>query len=339
MAVTPDVVLKDLRAKRYKPLYFLHGDEPYYIDAVTEELESKVISASEKGFNEFIMFGKDTDVSSVLIHARRFPFMAERQLVIVKEAQKLGGIDQKESQARLEDYAINAPESTILVFCFHGNADERKTFIKAMNLKGVVMQSKKMYDNKLPEWLTGYCQAEGVKISAKAVQMMVDNIGNDLKRLSNEIRKIMVNLQVDQGIDADIVQRFVGISKDYNVFEFQKALINRDVMKSNQIATYFAANSKDNPLAPILIILYNFFSKVLIAHASPDKSEKGLAVLLGVNPFFVKDYFSAIRNYPIQKVNHIIHYLRESDARMKGIDGVSYTEGELLRELIFKILH
>lgn len=339
MAQTPDLVLKDLRAKRYKPLYFLHGDEPFYIDAVTEELETKLIPESEKGFNQFIMFGKDTDVSSVLSHARRFPFMAERQLVIVKEAQKLGGIDQKENEARLEDYAANAPASTVLVFCFHGNADERKSFIKAMNLKGVVMQSKKMYDNKLPEWLMGYCQAEGVKISTKAVQMMVDNIGNDLKRLSNETRKIMVNLQVGRGIDADTVQRFVGISKDYNVFEFQKALINRDVMKSNQIASYFASNSKDNPLAPILIILYNFFSKVLVAHASPDKSDKGLAVVLGVNPFFVKDYLSAIRNYPLQKAAHIIHHLRETDARMKGIDGVSYSEGELLRELVFKILH
>ena len=339
MAQTPDTVLKDIRAKRYKPLYFLHGDEPFYIDLIAEELESRIVPESERGFNQFILYGKDTDVAGVLSYARRFPFMAERQLVLVKEAHKLGGIDQKDSQTRLEEYANNPPPSTVLIFCFHANADERKLFVKAMNTHGVVVQSKKMYDNKLPEWVSSFCQTEGVKISPKAVQMLVDNIGNDLKRLSNEIRKIMVNLRVDQGIDAEVVERFVGISKEYNVFEFQKALIMRDVMKANQIITYFSANAKDNPLAPILIILYNFFSKVLLAHASADKSDKGLAVSLGVNPYFVKDYMTALRNYPLPKVVHIIHYLRESDGRLKGLDGVSTSEGELLKELVFKIIH
>lgn len=339
MAQTPDIVLKEIRSKKFRPIYFLHGDEPYYIDSIAEELEKRVVPESEKGFNQFVLYGKDTDMAGVLSYARRFPFMAERQLILVKDANKLGGIEQKEQQARLEDYALNPLNSTVLVFCFHANADERKTFIKSINTNGVVVQSKKMYDNKLPEWVASFCQHEGVKISPKAVQMMVDNIGNDLKRLSNEIRKIMVNLRVDEGIDASAIERFVGISKEYNVFEFQKALMTRDVMKANQIATYFSANSKDNPLAPILIILFGFYTKVLLAHASKDKSEKGLATELGVNPYFVKDYLLAIRNYPLPKVANIIHYLRECDARLKGLDGVSIPEGELLKELVFKIVH
>jgi DNA polymerase-3 subunit delta len=339
MAQTPDVVLKEIRAKKYKPLYFLHGDEPYYIDAIAEELEKRVVPEAEKGFNQFVLYGKDTDIAGVLSYARRFPFMAERALVIVKDANKLGGIEQKEQQGRLEDYLLNPLPSTVLVLCFQANADERKSYVKAFGTHGVVVQSKKMYDNKLPDWVASYCQAEGVKISPKAVQMLVDNIGNDLKRLSNEIHKIMVNLRVDEGIDASAVERFVGISKEYNVFEFQKALMVRDVMKANRIATYFSANTKDNPLAPILIILYNFFSKLLIAHSSPDKTDRGLATELGVNPYFVKDYMLAMRNYPLPKVAHIIHYLRECDSRMKGLDGVSIPEGELLKELVFKIVH
>ncbi|KAA6439164.1 DNA polymerase III subunit delta [Dyadobacter flavalbus] len=339
MAQTPETILKEIRSKKFKPLYFIHGDEPYYIDAIADELEKRVVPESEKGFNQFIIYGKDTDLTGVLGYARRFPFMAERQIVIVKDANKLGGIEQKEQQARLEDYALNPAASTVLVFCFHANADERKSFIKAIGTHGAVVQSKKMYDNKLPDWVAAFCQQEGVKISPKAIQMLVDNIGNDLKRLSNEVRKIMVNLRVDEGIDASAVERFVGISKEYNVFEFQKALMQRDVMKANQIASYFSANSKDNPLSPILIILYNFFAKLLLAHASKDKSEKGLAAELGVNPYFVKDYLLAIRNYPLPKVTHVIHYLRECDSRLKGLDGVSIPEGELLKELVFKIVH
>jgi DNA polymerase-3 subunit delta len=339
MAVTADVVLKEIKAKNYKPVYFLYGDEPYYIDIIAEKLENQVVPESEKGFNQFVLYGKDTDVASVLSYARRYPFMAERQLILVKDANKLGGIEQKEQLTRLEDYALNPLKSTILVLCFQASADERKSYIKAFNNHGAVVQSKKLYDNKLPEWVSGFCQNEGVKISPKAIQMMVDNIGNDLKRLSNEIRKIMVNLTVGQGIDADVVERFVGISKEYNVFEFQKSLIMRDVVKANKIVSHFAANSKDNPLAPILIILFGFYTKLLLAHASPDKSERGLAAELGVNPYFVKDYLLAMRNYPLPKVAQVIHYLRECDGRLKGIDGVSYQEGELLRELVFKIVH
>jgi DNA polymerase-3 subunit delta len=339
MALTPDVILKEVKSKVYKPVYFLYGDEPYYLEVIADLLESQVVPEHEKGFNQFIIYGKDSDVAGVLSYARRFPFMAERQLILVKDANKLAGIDSKDQLARLEDYVQNPLKSTVFVLCFQANADERKSHIKAFNTHGVVVQSKKLYDNKLPEWVASYCQGEGVKISPKAVQMLVDNIGNDLKRLTNEIKKIMVNLRVDQGVDADVVERFVGISKEYNVFEFQKSLIQRDVIKANRIVSHFAANSKDNPLAPMLIILFGFFAKLLLAHSSKDKSERGLAAELGINPFFVKDYSLAMRNYSLPKVAQVIHYLRECDGRLKGLDGVSYAEGELLKELVFKIVH
>jgi DNA polymerase III subunit delta len=339
MALAPDVITKEIKSKQLRPVYFLYGDEPYYINAIAEELEKRVVPAAEKDFNQFVLYGKDTDLAGVLGHARRFPFMAERQLVLVREAQKLGGMEQKDQLSRLEEYALNPLASTVLVFCVHGNADERKAFMKAIAQRGAVVQSKKLYDNKLPEWVAGYCHTHGVKISPKAVQMLVDNIGNDLQRLVNEIQKVLVNLTVGDGIDANLVEKYIGISKEYNVFEFQKALLQRDVLKANQIAAHFAANPKDNPLAPILIILYGFFSKVLITHATADRSERGLAASLGVNPYFVKDYALAARNYPLPKVAHIIHYLRTCDSQLKGVEGSSATEGELLKELVFKIIH
>lgn len=339
MAQVPEAVLKEIRGKDYKPVYFLYGDEPYYIDLIAEELEKRVVAESEKGFNQFVIYGKDTDIAGALGYAKRYPFMAERQLVLVKEANKLSGMDQKEQLARLEEYALNPLASTVLVLCYHDKADERRTHVKAFAKHGALVHSKRLYDNKLPEWVTNYCHTHGVKISPKAVQMLVNNIGNDLKRIVSEIQKILINLKVGEGVDADLIERYVGISKDYNVFEFQKALQNRDVEKANRIAVYFAVNPRDNPLAPILIILFGFFSKVLLTHASPDRSDNGLASLLGVNPFFVKDYVQAARNYPVAKVADIIHALRQADAQMKGVDSGSIQDGELLRELVFAIIH
>ncbi len=339
MALSPEAILKEIRSKHFKPVYFIFGDEPYYIDLIADELEKTVVPESEKGFNQFIMYGKDTDVAGVISYAKRYPFMAERQLVLVKEAHKLGGIDQKEQQSRLEDYALHPLQSTILVLCYQDKADERRTHVKAFSKVGAVVQSKRLYDNKLPDWVTSYCHTHGVKISPKAVLMLVNNIGNDLKRLVSEIQKIMINVKAGQGIDADLIERYVGISKEYNVFEFQKALAVRDVYKANQIAGYFAANPKDNPLAPILIILYNFFSKVLLTHAATDRSDTGLASLLSVNPFFVKDYTQAARNYPVNKLAHVIQVLRKTDAQLKGVESGATSEGDLLKEFVFTILH
>jgi DNA polymerase-3 subunit delta len=325
-------VLKDLKKKVYAPLYLLHGDEPYYIDKVSDFIEENALSPSDRSFNQFVFFGKDLTIPALISHAKRFPMMAERQLILVKEAQGLQGIEQKEMQVALENYAKNPLTSTVLVLVFKASADERKTWVKTFDKAGILMTSKKFYDNKIPD-------EHGLKISRKAIEMLVENVGNDLKRLASEIDKIMLNLRIDEEINAQVVEKYVGISKEYNYFEFQKALINRDILRANQIVNFFAANPKDNPLAPIVLLLYNFFSKVLLTHATQDKSERNLATVLGVNPFFTKDYVSAVRNYNLAKVVQIIGEIKKLDLKSKGVESGSLSDGEALKEMTFRILH
>jgi DNA polymerase-3 subunit delta len=339
MPKTASEVLKDLKKKSYSPLYLLHGDEPFYVDKVSDFIEENALSPSDRSFNQFIFFGKDLTIPALLSHAKRFPMMAERQLIMVKEAQGLQGIEQKEMQTALENYAKNPLTSTILVLVFKAGADERKTWVKAFDKAGVMMPSKKLYDNKIPDWILEYCHESGLKISRKAIEMLCENVGNDLKRLASEIDKIMLNLRVDEEINAQVVEKFVGISKEYNYFEFQKAIINKDVLRANQIVNFFAANPKDNPLAPIVILLYSFFSKVLLTHATPDKSERNLAVVLGVNPFFTKDYGLAARNYSLGKVVQIINDIKKLDLKSKGVEAGSLSDGDALREMTFRTLH
>jgi DNA polymerase III subunit delta len=337
-------LLKDIRNKRVAPVYLLHGDEPYYLDRVADELEKTVVPVAERGFNQFVLFGKDADVGAVLNYARRYPFMAERQLVLVKDAQSLTGIGDKAAQKLLEDYALNPLASTVLVLCYVREdgkpaLDERKAWVKSFGSKGVLLGIKKLYENKLVDWVGDYCREQGVKISPKACALLADHIGNDLRRMASEIDKILLNLAVSEEISATTVERLVGISRDYNVFELQKALVQRDVVKANRIVDYFGRNPKDNPLVMILGQLFSYFSKVLLVQASKDQSEKGLAPVLGVNPFFVKDYLQAARTFPLVKVADIIHELRVADARAKGIAAPTMSEADILKELIFSILH
>jgi len=339
MNLTPEQALKEIRQKKIQPLYFIHGDEPYFIDSLTDALEKAVVPAAEKGFNQFVLYGKDADVGTILNYARRFPFMAERQLVMVKEAQQSNGLDGKEKTGLLEDYATRPLSSTVLVLSFQENFDMRKSLPKTFEKNGVLVQCKKMYDNKLPDWVGEYARGRGVKISIKAIQMLVENIGNDLKRLTSEMDKILLNLTASEEITAGIVEKYVGISKEYNVFELQRALTQRDVLKANKIVNYLAANPKDNPLPQVLIILYNFFSKVLVIHGTKDKSDGNLASVLGVNPFFVKDYISAARQYALIQVVKAIKSLRHADNVSKGIESGSMDERAILKELVFNILH
>ena len=338
-ATTPEQVLKDIRQKKIQPLYFIHGDEPYYIELLADALEKAVVPAAEKSFNQFVVFGKDVEVGGVVNYARRFPFMADRQLVLVKEAQQVAGIDNKDKNALLEAYALKPLPSTVLAICFQGNFDARKSLPKSFEKNGVVVQSKKMYDNKLPDWVAEYIRSRGAKVSPKAIQMLVEYIGNDLKRMVSEVDKVLLNLTVADEISAAVVEKYVGISKEYNVFELQKALTQRDVLKANRIANYLAANPKENPLPQVLIILYNFFSKILLVHTSRDKSEAGVAAVLGINAFFAKDYLLAARNYPVAHVAHVISALRHADNASKGIAAGAADGNAILRELVFKILH
>ena len=332
-------ILKSIKKDAIKALYFLHGEEPFHIEQIIDKIQKLAIPEHEKGFNEFVLFGKELNIGALLNYARRFPMMAERQLIIVKDAQQIQGIDQKENQKLIEEYALHPLGSTILVLAFGNAQDERKAWVKAFGKSGVLFNSKKMYDNQLPDCVADHCHGKGMKISPKAIQLLVEHIGNDLKRLTSEIEKVILNLKSGEGIDADLIQKYVGISKEYNVFELQKALIQRDVVKANQIIIYFANNPKDNPIQPVIIILYNFFSKVLLVHASGEKSDSGVASLLKVNSFFAKDYINATRNYSLPKLRSVIHSLKIADLKSKGVETGEETEGDILKRLVFEILH
>lgn len=332
-------ILKSIKKDSIKPLYFLHGEEQFYIEQIVEKIQSLAIPVHEKSFNEFVLFGKDLNVGVLLNYARRFPMMAERQLIIVKEANQIQGIDLKDNQKLIEDYAHNPLISTILILSFSNAQDERKTWVKTFAKKGILQNFKKLYDNQLPEFVASYCHGRGVKISMKAIQLLIEHTGNDLKRLTSELEKVILNVKLGDGIDADAIQKYVGISKEYNVFELQKALIQRDVVKANQIIMYFGNNPKDNPIQPILTILYIFFSKVLLIHGSNDKSESGVASLLKVNSFFGKDYLAAARNYSLSKLAFVIHCIKIADLKSKGVEAGEEKEFDILKKLVFEILH
>lgn len=339
MSSTPEIILKNLKNKQIAPLYLLSGDEPFYLEKVVEALEEMTIPPSERSFNQFVLFGKDHSVVSLMGYAKRFPMMADRQLVLVKEAQSMSGLDSKESVRLLEEYALKPMPSTVLVLCFKETVDERKSWVKAFEKNGVVVASRKLYESKIPDWIAAYCHERGAKVSKSALMMLAEYVGSDLKRIANEIDKILLNIQAGQAITAEVVELYSGVSKEYNSFEFQKALFLRDVLKANRIAAYFALNPKSNPLQPILTVLYNSFSKLLTVHTASDPSEKGLALQLGVNPYFVKDYLIGAKNYPFEKTAAVLHTLRTIDARSKGVGAGSWSDGLLLQELVYEVLH
>ncbi len=340
MPQRPEAVLEKLKKREFAPVYFLQGEEPYYIDLISDFIETHVLQDHEKGFNQVVCYGKDVNMGTVITQARRFPMMAERQVVIVKEAQEISDLAREDAQKLLEGYVQHALPSTVLVFAHkHKSLDGRKSLAKTLDKQAILVEAKKLYDNKLPEWVLSYVREKAYRIQPQAAQLLADYIGNDLSRLSNEIDKLMLNIPAKSEITTDHIQKYVGISKDYNVFELQAALIQRNVLKANQIIHYFESNPKSNPTIMVIVTLFSFFSKVLLAHSTTDRSEAGVAAALGVNPYFAKDYLTAIRNYPFQKATRIIHYLREADLQAKGIEAGHISDGDILRELVFKILH
>ena len=339
MPQSPDSIINLINAGKFSLVYFLQGEETFYIDLITSLIEKNALPDHEKGFNQVICYGKDNTVGSILNHARRYPMMADRTVVIVKEAQDIQDLAKEDAQTLLEKYIYSPLASTILVFAHKNKTlDGRKSLTKTLDKNAVLVESKKLYDNKLPDWIIQYVKEKKFNIQPEASQILANNIGNDLSRLSNEIDKVCLNLKEEKLITADLVQKYIGISKEYNIFELQKALQQKNVLKANEIILYFEKNIKQNPLIPAITILFNFFSKVMLVHQALDKSDSYLAKALGVNPFFVKDYTIAAKNYNMNKLVHIIKYLSEADLQSKGIDSAK-NEGEILRELIFKILH
>jgi DNA polymerase III subunit delta len=350
-----EAILLDLKRKIFKPVYFLSGEEAYYIDLISDYIEQHTLDESEKEFNQTVVYGKDTELSTVLSLAKQFPMMSDYQVVIVKEAQNIKELGKKSSASDDDDtetapsnaaaqsllaYLKSPLPSTILVFCYkYKTVDKRSALGKAIQKQTVYLETKKLYDNQLPDWITNYVKEQKHQIHPKASFLMAEFLGNDLSKIVNELQKLFINLKPDQEITADLIQDNIGISKEYNVFELQNALAAKDIMKANRIVNYFAANEKENPLPMVMSSLYSYFTKILQIHFLQDKSKFSVAGALGVNPFFADGYIKAAANYPSVKLKHIFSYLKDYDLKSKGVNNVSLGSGDLLKELIFKILH
>ncbi len=328
-------LLKDLKNKVYHPVYFLSGEETYYIDQVSDYIEDNVLDATEKDFNQTILYGKETDVTTIISEAKRYPMMANHHVVIIKEAQLLSRqIDQ------LEPYIDNPTPSTILVICYKYNIiDGRKKFGKKVKEKTVYLETKKLYDNKIPDWISAYLKDKSYTITIPAATLIAEFLGTDLSKIANELNKLIINVPEGIEITPELVEKNIGISKDFNAFELNKAIGVKNILKANQIVNHFAKNDKDHPLVVTVGLLYTFFSNILKYHYTADKSKNNIAALLKVNPFFVGEYQVAAHNYPIKKAVKVIEYLRDYDLKSKGVDNASTSDGELLKELVFKILH
>lgn len=350
-------ILTDLKRRIFKPVYFLSGEEAYYIDLISDYIEKNVLDESEQEFNQTILYGKDIDLNAIISAAKRFPMMSEYQVVIVKEAQNLkelgkasGGDDDDDdipakktsssSSNALASYLQQPQSSTILVFCYkYKTLDKRSTVYKSLQKNHVFLETKKMYDNQIPEWITSFVQERKFKIGPKASFLLSEFLGNDLSKITNEVDKLLINLKEGDEITPDAVQDNIGISKEFNVFELQDALAKKDILKANRIINYFSSNEKEHPAVMTLSTLYGYFSKILLYHFCPDKSKFAVAQALGVNPFFVDGYAKAAQNYGTAKLKAIFSYLKEYDLKTKGVDNSGVSNGELMKELIFKILH
>lgn len=334
--VTYDEIARDLKNRIYKPVYYLMGEESYYIDNISEYISQTVLTEEEKEFNQTVMYGSDIDVATIINTAKRYPMMAEHQVVIVKEAQNIKNIEQ------LAYYVQKPLLSTILVICHkHGVLDRRKKLAAIIEKEGVLFESKKIKETQLPGFITSYLKRKSVDIEPKSTEMMAEFVGTDLSRMAGELEKLVLTLPVGQKrITPELIERNIGISKDYNNYELRSALIAKDVLKANKIIKYFEENPKTNPIQMTLSVLFNFFSNLMLVYYAPDKTEQGVALQLGLkSPWQAREYLAAVRKFSGVKVMEIIGEIRYCDARSKGVENSSLKDGELLRELIYKILH
>ena len=334
-SISYDQILTDLRKKAYSPVYFFMGEEPYYIDLLSDFIQNNVLSDTEKEFDQTVLYGNEADIKTIINAAKRFPMLGKLQVIIVKEAQSVKAWDD------LVFYLQNPSPTTILVFCYkYGTPDKRKKWVTELAKVGVVYESTKLRDYQLGPWIKNYTKSQNVAIDEKAVAMLSEFLGSDLSKMVHELDKLLITKPAGMtSITPELVEKNIGISKDFNVFELQSALINKDVYKANQIIRYFSENKKANPLVVVLSQLFNYFSNLMIYHYLPNKSEGVVASELKINPYFVKDYQKAAQTFGAWKTMNIISYIRETDARYKGIDNPSADEADIMKELIFKILH
>ncbi|PRP66896.1 DNA polymerase III subunit delta [Nonlabens agnitus] len=327
-------ILTSIKAKKYAPVYFLYGDEPYFIDQISDAIENSVLDESERGFNQMVLYGKDAKVDEIIESAKRFPMMAPYQVIIVKEAQHLSS-----KLTQMESYMENPSATTILVFNFkYKKPDGRTKVFKNIKKNGVVFESKTIYDNQMPNWISGHLKEMGYSIEPKATQMLVEFIGNDLSRISNELEKLTIVHDKSQPITPQAIEENIGFSKDFNNFELRKALGNRDTVKVHRIINYFSENPKDNPIVLTTAQLHSFFVQLLKVHALKDRSPKSVARAAGINPFFVQELLVAVRNYPMKYCSRAIQIIREMDVKSKGVGAIQMPQADLLKETMVKIM-
>ncbi len=333
--MTYEQLMGDLKKRSYKPIYFLHGDEPYYIDQVSNYITGNVLTEAEQSFNQTIVYGRDTDAGQVINLARRFPMMSSHQVVVVREAQEMKDFD------TLLVYVENPQPSTLLVLNYkYKNPDKRKKIFKSLEKNGVSFQSKKLYDNQVPGWITGYMSGRKYRIEPKAAALLSEFLGSDLSRVASELEKLIIATGPDnKSITSLHVEENIGISKDYNQFELQNAMGKKDILKANRIINYFTANQKEHHITQTISSLYYYFSRLLLIHYLKDRSRQNVVTALKINSYFVPEYEAAAQRYSAAKLLEVISLLRDYDMRSKGYNGNTTPPGELLRELVFKILH
>jgi DNA polymerase-3 subunit delta len=328
-------IVDEITSGNPKPIYFLMGEEAFYIDKLSDYIENNILTEEEKGFNQMILYGRDVEIEDIIANAKRYPMMSEKQVIIVKEAQNLSRVIEK-----LSTYAENPQPTTILVICYkYKTLDKRKKLSKLIAKNGCLFESKKLYDNQVGGWIGNELKEKGYTIEPKANQMLVEFLGNDLSKVMNELNKLTLILPVGTTISANDIEENIGISKDFNYFELQKAIGENDVVKANRIVIYFAQNPKSNPLVLTISMLNNYFTKLLLYNGLKDKGRINASKVLGINPFFVNDYEVAAKKYPMRKVAQIISFLRDADIKSKGVGATNLPQGDILKELIFKIMH
>ena len=327
-------IVNAIKKGQISPIYFLYGEEAYFIDKISDYISANVLTEEEKGFNQMVLYGRDVSIEDIVGNAKRYPMMAERQVVIVKEAQHLS-----RTIENLCAYAENPQQSTVLVICYkYKKLDKRKKLHKIIKKNGVVFESKKLYENQVSDWLRKHLVSRGYTISHKAALLLVEYLGTNLGKISKELDKLKLVLPKQTEINPQHIEEHIGISKDYNNFELKRAIGDRDIVKATKIINYFAQNPKDNPFILTITLLNSFFTQLLQYHGLSDHSPKSVASALRINPYFVSEIQTAARNYPMKKVSGIISSLREMDLKGKGVGATPMKEADLLKELLYKIV-
>ena len=327
-------IVSDIKARNIKPVYFLFGEEPYYIDRISEYIEKNILTEEERGFNQMVLYGKDITIEDIVSNAKRYPMMAEYQVLVIKEAQHLS-----RTIEQLVQYVKNPQQTTVLVVCYkYKKLDKRKNLYKEIKKQGVIFESKKLYENKVSDWIRRVLKSSGYSISHKASILLVDYLGTDLSKISNELEKLKLALPTNTEITPSHIEKHIGISKDYNNFELKKAIGERNVLKATRIINYFAQNPKDNPFILTVTLLNSFFTQLLQYHGLQDHSPKNVASKLRIDPYFVGEFQTAAKNFPMRKVSQIISHLREMDLKGKGVGANASLPADLLKELLVKIL-